>query len=321
MIWLVWRQHRKQALFAVAGLLALAAYIIPTGLGMRSTYTDLGLPACVSSMGDGQFIPSSFTNACNETIRSFIGRYTAVANVSVLLIFLPLLVGIFWGAPLVAREVEHGTHRLVWTQGVSRRQWAMAKFGLVGAGSLIVAVVYGFGVSWWMAPLNRVGVTRFETFKFDVGGIAPVGYTVFALALGIAAGTIFRKVMPAMAAVLVVFIPVRVLVAGLARPRFATPVELAIPVDQPNPNLNAARGDWIQSMAVKSADGQTLMDNASTACNPDAADCGGMSGALNTTLYQPGDRFWWFQGIETGLYVVVAAALIWIALRGLRRIA
>src|SRR6185369_14593823 len=45
----------------------------------------------------------------------------------------PVLVGVFFGAPLVAREVEQGTHRLVWTQGVTRLQWALAKFGLVGA--------------------------------------------------------------------------------------------------------------------------------------------------------------------------------------------
>ena len=36
---------------------------------------------------------------------------------------LPLAVGVFWGAPLLAREVEQGTIRLVFTQSVSRRRW------------------------------------------------------------------------------------------------------------------------------------------------------------------------------------------------------
>ena len=30
MIWLTWRQHRKQLLFTVVGLAALAAFIAPT---------------------------------------------------------------------------------------------------------------------------------------------------------------------------------------------------------------------------------------------------------------------------------------------------
>lgn len=321
MIWLTWRQHRRQALFALAGLIALAAFVVPSGLGMRSAFNDLGLPACVDAMGTGQFVPASFSQACSEAIRSFTGQYSTVSVISVLLMFLPLLVGIFWGAPLVAREMEHGTHRLVWTQGASRRQWAAAKFGFVGLGSLVVALVYGFGVSWWMAPLNTVGVSRFDVFRFDTGGFVPVGYTIFAVALGIAAGTVWRKVMPAMATVLVVFIPVRALVAGVARPRFAAPLELAVPVEQPNPNLNSIHNDWIRSMSIKGADGQVLLDNASTACNPDATDCGGMTGALNSTVFQPGDRYWWFQGIETGVYIALAGLLVWLALRRIKTIA
>ena len=321
MIWLTWRQHRRQAVFALAGLLALAAFVVPTGLRMRSSFTQLGLSSCVASMGNGRFLPDSFTNSCGEAIRSFTGSYSSVGSISVLLIFLPLLAGIFWGAPLVAREVEHGTHRLVWTQGVSRGQWAVAQFGLVGAGSVLVALVFGLGVSWWMAPLHAVGIPRLDTFNFDVGGIAPVGYTLFAVALGIAAGTIWRRTLPAMAAALVTFVTVRVLVAGLARPRFATPIQLAIPVDQPNPSLNPVHGDWVQSMAIKSADGRVLMDHASTVCNPDSPDCGSMAGALNTVSYQPGDRYWWFQGIETGLFVALALLLCALALQRVRRIA
>jgi hypothetical protein len=36
---------------------------------------------------------------------------------------IPLLFGVFWGAPLLAREFEDGTHNLAWTQGVTRRRW------------------------------------------------------------------------------------------------------------------------------------------------------------------------------------------------------
>ena len=78
--------------------------------------------------------------ACQELAAQFANRYGSLGSAGILLWFLPLFAGLFWGAPLVAREAEHGTHRLVWTQGVSRLRWALAKFGLVGAGVVLAAV-------------------------------------------------------------------------------------------------------------------------------------------------------------------------------------
>src|SRR6266487_6585046 len=85
-----------------------------------------------------------------------------------------VLVGLFWGAPLVAREIEHGTHRLVWTQGVSRQHWALVKFGLVGTATLSAAVVYGLGMSWWLTPLSQAGQARLGVFFFDMQGLVPI---------------------------------------------------------------------------------------------------------------------------------------------------
>src|SRR5204862_259066 len=80
-----------------------------------------------------------------------------------------LLVRLFWGAPLVAREVEQGTHRLVWVQGVSRRHWAVVKFGTVAAFTTVAACLYGLGVAWWLAPLTQVGrQSRLNAFLFDM---------------------------------------------------------------------------------------------------------------------------------------------------------
>ncbi|MTD13554.1 ABC transporter permease subunit [Nakamurella sp. YIM 132087] len=315
MIWLVWRQHRRQALFAVLGLLALAAFVVPSGLGMRRSYDDLGL-GCIQAAGDGD-LPGT----CLDAIRTFTSQYSIEGSLSILLMFVPMLIGIFWGAPLVARELEHGTHRLVWTQGVSRRQWAVAKFGLVGGFTLLVALVFGFGVSWWMAPLNTAGIPRFDVFNFDVGGLAPVGYTLFALALGIVGGSLWRKVLPAMAASLVVFIGVRVAVTAFARPHFAAPVERGTSVEVLDTGVDPLAGDWVQGMEVRAADGSLLMDHASTVCNPGADDCGSMTGAVNWVMYQPGDRYWMFQLIETGIYVALAGVLLWFAFRRVRQLA
>lgn len=330
MIWLVWRQHRKQALFTLAGLAVLAALMVPTGLAMRHTFAELRLDDCVRAVGDAALVPADTDAACDRAFSQFGGQYDSLSLVGILFVVVPLLVGLFWGAPLVAREVEHGTHRLVWTQGVSRRHWALVKFGLVGAFTLAVAVVYGLGVSWWHAPLSRTGQqSRLEVLLFDMQGVAPIGYTLFAVALGIIAGTVWPKVLPAMAATLAGFVALRIPLTVLARPRYLPAEELTYPVAGGTVQPNPVRGDWLMSTGVRDADGRLVAANAEMTCVPDvqdpAASCdngaGIGSGAYNWRLYQPADRFWLFQAIETGIFVALAVLLVYLAIRRVRRIA
>ena len=56
-----------------------------------------------------------------------------------LVLVVPVLIGMFWGAPLIARELETGTFRLAWTQSVSRVRWLLVKLGLVGLAAIVVA--------------------------------------------------------------------------------------------------------------------------------------------------------------------------------------
>ena len=43
----------------------------------------------------------------------------------------PVLIGAFAGAPVLARELETGTFRFAWTQGFGRWRWALAKLVLL----------------------------------------------------------------------------------------------------------------------------------------------------------------------------------------------
>jgi hypothetical protein len=253
------------------------------------------------------------------------------ATVGVLLLFLPALVGLFWGAPVVAREVEHGTHRLVWTQGISRRRWALVKFGLVGAVTVAGSVVYGLGMSWWLDPLGKAGLGRLGVLLFDMQGVAPIGYTLFAVALGIFAGTVWHKVLPAMAVTLVGFLGVRIALTVLARPRFLPPKTLTYPVEGTGLEPNRTLGDWVIANGVRDASGKMVAPNAEVVCPPNAqgpaggghcgANVGLGPGAYNWQLYQPAGRYWAFQAIETGIFVALAALLLYLAIRRIRRIA
>lgn len=361
MIWLTWRQHRKQALFAVVGLAVLVAVMLPTGLEMHHAFVNTGLAKCLSKLGDAQLVPNAAADTCQGLSQRFQSRFNAMAPIAILLLVLPLLVGLFFGAPLVARELEFGTHRFVWTQEVSRLRWALVKFGLVGGFVLLIATVYAFGAGWWVGPLSEVGDGRLGDLVFDMQGIVPIGYTVFAVALGILAGTLWRRVLPAMAVTLAGFFGVRVLIEMLARPHYLAPKELTYALASPLAP-NPATGDWVYTNGVRDAAGRMVAPNAQIQCpdagagpaggglNPGPVAAGGGGGgggglgngsvhaaagqpiectaqgglgpgAYNWEQYQPGSRFWAFQGIETGIFLALAVVLVYVAIRRLKRTA
>jgi hypothetical protein len=73
--------------------------------------------------------------------------------------------------------------------------------------------------------------------------------------------------------------------------------------------------------------GAMVAPGAQIICPPDATaptgPCGGEFGAdaYNWVLYQPAEGYWLFQGIETGVFVALAAILFYLAVWRVRRIA
>jgi hypothetical protein len=323
MIWLTWRQHRRQALFASLGLAAVAALVVPTGLRMRDAAEELGLPDCLGKASDPEYVKlgSRSAGGCGALAEQFLTRFDNLQPLGILFIFLPLLVGLFFGAPLVAREIERGTHRLVWTQGVSRLRWAMVKFGLVGATALALAAGYAALLTWWIKPLNSANGSRFDSIIFDLQGVAPIGYTLLAVALGVFAGTVTRKVQSAMAITLVGFIGVRLLVTSIARPNFLPQKERRISVVS-DVEPNRLHGDWVLGGGVYDSSGHLQMAGGQRYCPPGVplppgGECD--KSLYNLQVYQPADRFWIFQTIETGLYVALAVILLALAVHRVRR--
>ncbi|MET8231478.1 transporter [Micromonospora sp. NPDC005298] len=329
MIWLTWRQHRKQVFYTLLAFAALAALMVPIGLSMRNTFADLGLADCARQLADTN-VAEATRQTCDAGFRRFSNRYGSLNLVAVLLLTLPVLVGLFWGAPLVAREVEHGTHRFVWTQGVGRTRWALVKFVLVGGAVLVLAAGYGLGMSWWVEPLTRAAHEgRLGVIVFDLQGVVPIGYTLFAVALGVFAGTVWKRMLPAMGITLAGYIGVRAAVETLVRPHYRPARTLTFPIEGAT-EAGMARGDWILSQGIRNPDGKMMAEDTRIMCPPGAGEAKGRAcgaelglepGAYNWQLYQPADRFWLFQGIETGIFVALALLLLYLAVRRVRRIA
>jgi hypothetical protein len=103
MIWLVWRQHRLQALAALLGLVALAAFLVPTGLAMHRAFDRDGVRDCLASATRVPLVELRSDSspevgqvaACKDLADKFIDRFGNLGTVAVLLWFLPLLAGLF----------------------------------------------------------------------------------------------------------------------------------------------------------------------------------------------------------------------------------
>jgi len=305
----------------LVGLAGLAIFLVVTGRAMHQAFGDTGLARCLGDMSSTVDYrvsdPATGLPDCQEPAERLNAEYAGYLGPAILMLFLPLLLGLFLGAPLVAREIQHGTHRLVWTQGVTRRHWALVKFGLVVGAVLVVMVTYALLVTWWITPLALANAARFEYLAFDLEAGVPVAYTLFAVALGIAAGTVWRKVLPAMAVTLVGFIGARLAVA-LARPHFVPPLERRFPVAA-NTFPNPMRSDWILQRDAFDSAGRVIAPGGDIFCRLPCPEYD--PGAYNVHIYQPAERFWLFQSMEAGLFVALAAVLLVVAVRRVRRLA
>ena len=308
---LVWRLHRNQVVFAAAALAALTVVLLVTGSVMAHDY-DTALASC------------RVTQSCGDLGSQLFRGDGMIIDTVNLTVVVPLLFGLFWGAPLLAKELEDGTHNLVWTQSVPRRRWLGSTVGW----ALLAAAAWGGAmavlVSWWRYPQNALD-SRFAAF--DIQGIVPVAYAVFAVALGIAIGSVVRRVLPALALTIAAFVGVRVPIAVYLRPRFLTPLRATFPIVSPG-QLPAGAWQLSQSMVAPggAASGVTDFGALPSACESVGfqskgilGQCLSAHGYRMAVTYQPDSRFWAFQGIEAGIFLVLAGALVLFAFRWVLR--
>jgi len=317
-IWLAWGQHRGQLVAGVAALALLSLFLFVTGRSMQDTFVSGGLAACLDRLGGARMVHFADGEGCRDLGAAFAARYFSLRLLGLVLFTIaPLLVGMFWGAPLIAREVEQGTHALAWTQGVTRRRWTIAQITSVVLITALVVAAYAWVVSWWYGPVNAATGERFQWLIFDQQGLVPVGYALFALALGVFFGAIFGRTLRAMGVTVVGFLVVRFGVAVWLRPHYLAALERRYPVigdTEPNRLL----GDWLIGGggpgvgAVYDALGHKLKGGQMMCPPPVAQACVDQlgRGAYNFEIYQPASRFWTFQSIETTIFLVLALFLI-----------
>lgn len=331
MIWLAWRQFRAQAIVSGCVLAVFAVAIVVSGLRLAHLYNTSGLPGC-GSHHDCAMLIQAFSARLRGSI------YQAVLYAGVILTYVaPAVMGAFWAAPMITREFEAGTFRLAWTQSVSRNHWLVVKVGTVGLAAMVVAGLLSAMLTWWSGPVYKaaqyavpgsgLSTNRLVPLLFGVNGIAPIGYAAFAFAVGLAAGVLLRRTVPAMAITLAVFAGVQVAWPSWVRPHLIPPVRRTAPLDlstlggiliDNNNQMVITPGfsnhdAWLLSGQTLTSAGHPFTGPATHACLAGSFQaCVASLAQLHLrqlVVYQPGSRYWQFQWYETAIFVAVAAAL------------
>jgi hypothetical protein len=313
MTWLVWRLHRTQLYIAAALLAALTVLLLVTGLQMASQYHS-AVAACTAS-----------DSCANLASTLFLGSH-AVGFLVIMTLGVPALFGLFWGAPLVASELETGTSQFAWMQSVTRKRWLAVTAGEM----LLAAAAWGGAVSglvtWWSGPDNALQLDQFKPGRFDIMGIVPVGYALFAMALGLCAGALIRRTLPALAVTLAGFIVVRAAVTLWLRPHYLSAVTVTYKLFS---GYTPAGSYWQLAQGVRFPGGGLVpvpngaavdgipVGSLPKACAAAASgirpgpSCRQALAAFHAFItYQPASRYWAFQGIEFGIFAALAALLI-----------
>jgi hypothetical protein len=256
---------------------------------------------------------------CLAAANDFAGRFS-LPNFLIYdsLLALPALAGIFIGAPLLAREFDQGTARLIWTQGITRRRWLATKLGFVLAITTALSGALAVLSVWMVSAQTYIFTSRWSSF--DVQGIVFVAYVIFAIALGVAVGGLVRRVLPSMGITLGIFVVVRLAIAIFVRPNFLPPLEwdMSKPMTGDDAWNVGQRVVDLSGHPVSQHDYNQLLANAQ-ALQGSVGDYLRAHGVIAYQLYQPESRFWFFQNLEAGMLLTIAALLIAVAVWSTRR--
>ena len=295
MIWLTWRQARGQAVTAAAALVVFAVLLAATGPHLASLYAASGITGCHGG------------TPCDTAASHFLSRladtspYSLVYLLGIALILAaPAIIGIFWGAPLIARELENRTFTLAWNQSITRTRWLLVKLTVTGLAAMAITEALSLMYAWWADPIGKArdiaanvpGLPHpftgdpLSSWIFATSGITPLGYAAFAFTLGTAAGALIRRTVPAMAITLAIFAAAQVAMPLWIRPHLIPPDRTVVsgPTFFESAGLSVGTlqattvpgqpGAWILSSGAINAAGQPVSTIPAPCLSPSAGAVG-----------------------------------------------
>jgi hypothetical protein len=329
MFWVTWRQHRTTLIWLGGLLLALGVGMLVAGIELRRIYAAEIQHDCFGS--------AAWSTVCRPLQTPFTIGWTQnywphVVNA---MQAVPVIIGVFLGAPLLAREYTAGTARFAWTQSIGRTRWAAATLGLLGAAVAAAGGLLGLLAQWSVQPITVQTIRetdRWEPGFFDNTALTAAAAALLAFAIGVLAGALIRRVVAAMA----VTAAGTIIVADLTYNRLhywlvgqGTQVARDLGLGT-SPNIGDATGgtlfihetvgpgtpgptgSWLDQGWYTGANGQRLSQNAVNQLLNKYTGTSGWLTRLHDTFwvsYQPGGRYWVFQTVVSGGTLLLALLL------------
>src|ERR1019366_3183963 len=246
------------------------------------------------------------------------------------LLALPLLFGVLLGAPLFAGEFERKTVILAFIQNISRTRWMVIRWLVIGLVVAILSVALAAVSNWWFLHVPTNGSSfgsRIQPGGFDVTGIVPAAYALFAFALGAALGMILRRTARAIFGTVVLFTAARILFEHYVRRQLAAPV-----FSQAQNNLNQGFSYDVSADSWNVGTGpayrvvpgsahptsQAYINHIMNVCGQpfgvNWTGCLSKRGVQIGVLVQPASHFWALQWGEAGSFLAATAFLFGLAL-------
>ncbi|MFF5482997.1 ABC transporter permease [Streptomyces sp. NPDC012935] len=306
LVWTMLRLHRSALWFWVM-LVAVAAGALlwAYGPGADAAWAEFRKMGCDSGQPN---------LGCDFTGPAAMRLDTVVAVGAGLLALTPLLTAAWAGAALIGRELENGTAQLAWTQSVSPARWLAAKVAVPAAllvsGTLLLTLLHRM---LWSAdgPLRLAMSSRQwdDSTTFVANGTLATAYALLGLAVGVLAGVLQRRALPALGTAVV---GLMVLLSALAelRPQL-WPVETLVTKNEYPEYIGAVVGEGaLTSTGARISDPVCVDDTKCLA----AHDIVGFY-----RDFHPSSHFWPLQLMETGIVLAVAVLAVLIAFRLLKR--
>jgi hypothetical protein len=317
MAWVTWRQQRATFISVPAVLIAAAVILVIFGLKAHHDYAAL-----VNCPLD----PGKQSAACSRLMAEFNSGDWPLANIcSILMQLAPVLLGAFAGAPLLARELESGTFRYAWTQGFGRERQVIAKLVLVGGTLAVLAWVFSEVFAWffqpflWVEQLNQLSTES----VFDTRGLVFPAFTLVSFAVAAFLGMLFRRIIPAMAATLGVYLVIR-LGAWALRGQYPLSVvtsdakQFAAFGTPGQPGFPWILNSWVTGPGGRLG-GQAILNQGQITVVGGNQPPSVPKGYTIWTRWIPMSHYWPMQIIEAGwlliLAIAIGAAAVWLVRR------
>ncbi|MFE2410362.1 hypothetical protein ACFXDE_18680 [Kitasatospora sp. NPDC059408] len=295
--WVVLRQNRALLRTMGALLVLAAADLLWIHIASQHTIGILRRTGCYS--------PASWNSTQCWTLLAPINRPTFwyMQVLQPVVTAIPLLVGVFVGAPMIAQEHERGTIRLIRSQSVHPLRWLAVRLAVPGLAVLATTGVIAALMSWvWWTDVVHGPIAfdpPFQFFTYPALGPAPVAWSLFALAVGALLGQLLRRTLPAM------FVTAATVGAAFgamswAR-RYLYPItDKVVPLHEAQPT-NA----WLIDHGVVMADGTRVNDEV---CISADHACDGATASW--IKYHPSADLVPVQLVEAGILLALTAAVL-----------